>query len=549
VELFNPFVAVHAQTAFDYSLSNSGKITVFPGGSGSNNITATLLEGIPSNVTLSCIDATLPLGASCSFIPKSVTPTVTGNSSTLIVTTSPFTSYGKYNVSVTAGPQQTPLSPTNFTLTVGAKIAINPTNLSLPDYHGRVSFQVNITGSPPFQVFELAFNYNPRVLSNPSIEYSGNVLGTDTQIVTECIGGNQVNDPSNPPCTLVLGVDGPGVIHFGLITVNGENSTGNPTNGKLFNVNFDAAGTGFASLHLLYLLFATSTNTLGTVPIEAVPVDGYFANIDCGGNPCRPPAASFRPLSRPVAGRSIVFGATAVSQNCCPKGNITLYTWFFGSGAGTSSLSSKFSNATTFYSTASVDVPVTLLVNDTYGATAYVTNLITVIRIWVDLGILPLTIGQLRGVIPGTVNPVRVSVFNFGVDPENSTVRLLVNDNLLMTSQVENLQPTTTASFAYSWNTAGLTPRVYRLAAILDPVRDIKTGLVIENDTDARTLKDQNGMAVAYIQLIQVTPSGFGLFLGLGLPQTIALGIIVLAAIGFAQTFARRVAARRRQPE
>jgi len=195
-----------------------------------------------------------------------------------------------------------------------------------------------------------------------------------------------------------------------------------------------------------------------------------------------------------------------------------------------------------------VDLPVTLLVNDTYGATVEVTNFITVIRIWTDLGVLPLTIGQVRGVLPGTVNRVKVSVINYGVDPENSSVRLLLNDNLLTTSQIENLLPSSQAGLTYSWNTAGFVPRVYRIQAILDPVRDAKTGLIVENDTDPTTLKDPNGIATAYVQLILSLPSSFGLFLGIGLPQTIALGIIVLAAIGFALTFVRRVTARRRQP-
>ena len=548
--MFNPIAVVHAQTAFDYSLSNTGGITILPGGSGSTNVTATLLAGTPSNVTLSCIDATLPLGASCSFSPESIIPNFAGNSSRLTIVTPASAPYGVSNVSVTAGPLEKPVSPTNVTLTVAAKVAVNPTGLSLLDYHGRVSYQVNITGVPPFSFFAVALHYNNRILQNPVVEYGGNVLGTDTLILSECVNGVNVNpaDPNNPFCTPIPGVDGPGVVSLSLLAA--ENSTGNPTNGKLFNVTFDAVGTGFSSIHILYQQIGTVTNSAGGIQLAAIPVDGYFTNVECGGNPCLPPTASFRPLTRAVAGRSITFVATAVSQNCCPKGNITFYQWSFPAqtSASINFIKTKNPNATVFYSQASVDVPVTLLVNDTYGATMEITNFITVIRIWVDLGLLPLAVGQVRGVIPGAVNPVRVSVINYGVNPANSSVRLLLNGNLLTTSQIENLLPSSQAGLAYSWNTAGLTPRVYSIEAILDPARDAKTGNIIENDTDPTTLKDPNGIAIAYVQLIQNLPSGFGLFLGLGLPQTIALGIIVLAAIGFASTFARRVAARRRQP-
>ncbi len=547
--LGNPLAVVHAQTAFDYSLSNTGGITLLPGRSGSTNITATLLAGTPSNVTLSCVDATLPLGASCSFSPKSIIANFTGDGSILTIATPASLPYGSYNVSITASPVEGLISPTNVTLTVAAKVAIDPTGRSLIGYHGSVSYQVNITGVPPFSVFIVAIHYNNLILGNPVVEYGGNVLGTDTQTLSECVDGRaNPGDPNSPPCTAIVGVDGPGVVSLQLITANGENSTGNPTNGKLFSVAFDALGSGFSSIHILYQQIGSVTNSTGGIQRASIPVDGYFANVECGGNACLPPTASFRPLTRAVAGKSVTFVATSVSQNCCPKANITFYQWFFGASASITFIKSKNPNATVFYSQASVDLPVTLLVNDTYGATVEVTNFITVIRIWTDLGVLPLTVGQVRGVLPGTVNRIKVSVINFGVDPENSSVRLLLNDNLLTTSQIENLLPSSQAGLTYSWNTAGFVPRVYRIQAILDPVRDAKTGLIVENDTDPTTLKDPNGIATAYVQLILSLPSSFGLFLGIGLPQTIALGIIVLAAIGFALTFVRRVAARRRQP-
>src|SRR5438876_12436454 len=129
--LFNPIAVVHAQTAFDYSLSNTGGITLLPGGSGSTNVTATLLAGTPSNVTLSCVDASLPLGASCSFSPESIIPNFAGNSSRLTIVTPASAPYGVSNVSVTAGPPEKTGGPTNVTLPGAARGGGNPTGRSL----------------------------------------------------------------------------------------------------------------------------------------------------------------------------------------------------------------------------------------------------------------------------------------------------------------------------------------------------------------------------------------------------------------------------------
>jgi len=99
--------------AFDFSLSNSGGITVFPGGSGSNTITVTLLTPPTQSVGLSCTSG-LPSGASCSFNPASGNPTFT---STLTVSTVTSTPSGATTVTVTgSGGGKT--HTTQFTLTV-----------------------------------------------------------------------------------------------------------------------------------------------------------------------------------------------------------------------------------------------------------------------------------------------------------------------------------------------------------------------------------------------------------------------------------------------
>ncbi len=102
---------------FDFSISNSGGITVDQGSSGSTTITVTLLGGPALSVNLSCTGG-LPSGTSCSFNPASGLPTFTGS---LTINTSTTTASGSYTITVSAsGGGQT--HTTQFTLTVNSLI-------------------------------------------------------------------------------------------------------------------------------------------------------------------------------------------------------------------------------------------------------------------------------------------------------------------------------------------------------------------------------------------------------------------------------------------
>jgi hypothetical protein len=101
--------------AFDYSLSNSANITVQQAKSGTNTATATLTSGSAQSVTLSCVAASLPPGAYCSFNPATITPT---GSSALTLSTTSSTPTGTYTVQVTSSPLGATTTPTSFTLTV-----------------------------------------------------------------------------------------------------------------------------------------------------------------------------------------------------------------------------------------------------------------------------------------------------------------------------------------------------------------------------------------------------------------------------------------------
>jgi uncharacterized delta-60 repeat protein len=103
---------INVTTPFNYSLSNSGNITVTQGSSGSNTITATLTSGSTQSVSFSA--SGLPSGATYSFSPTSCNPTCY---TTLTISTSASTPAGTYTITVTGSPLS---KTTTFSLIVNA---------------------------------------------------------------------------------------------------------------------------------------------------------------------------------------------------------------------------------------------------------------------------------------------------------------------------------------------------------------------------------------------------------------------------------------------
>jgi hypothetical protein len=83
--------------AFDFSVANSGTISLTQGSSGSNSVNLAPTGGTSQFVYLSC-GSGLPSGASCSFNPASGTP---GFSSGLTISTQVSTPTGSYSITVT----------------------------------------------------------------------------------------------------------------------------------------------------------------------------------------------------------------------------------------------------------------------------------------------------------------------------------------------------------------------------------------------------------------------------------------------------------------
>lgn len=86
-------------TPFNYSLTNSGSISVTPGNAGANTVTATISAGATQSVSFSA--SGLPSGAIATFGPGSCSPTC---SSSLAITTSGSTPLGTFPVTVTGAP-------------------------------------------------------------------------------------------------------------------------------------------------------------------------------------------------------------------------------------------------------------------------------------------------------------------------------------------------------------------------------------------------------------------------------------------------------------
>lgn len=116
--------------AFDYTLSNSGPITVLQGSSGSNTITATLVSGTTQAVAFSA--SGLPSGATASFSPPSCSPTC---SSTLTISTSASTPAGTFPITVTGSPLgktttfNLVVNPSTDIVTIRSAVFFNPLSL------------------------------------------------------------------------------------------------------------------------------------------------------------------------------------------------------------------------------------------------------------------------------------------------------------------------------------------------------------------------------------------------------------------------------------
>ena len=123
--------------SFDFSITNSGNISVGQGSSGISTITATLVNGTPASLNFSATG--LPTGATASFSPVSCSPNC---SSTLTINTSASIPLGNSTITITAQGGGT-TKTTTFTLTISDTTA--PTFTTSPATSSLTSSAVTIT--------------------------------------------------------------------------------------------------------------------------------------------------------------------------------------------------------------------------------------------------------------------------------------------------------------------------------------------------------------------------------------------------------------------
>ena len=225
-------------SSFDFSLSDSGGITVNPGSSGSNTITVTLVTGSTQPVTLSV--SGLPSGATpgfsggvgCGGAPIcTVTPNPT-ISPTLTITTMSSTSCGSYAITVTgAGGGLTDAS--QFTLIVNG----NCLNFYLSD-SGGIAVSQGGSGSNTITV---------TLVSGPTqgvtLNVSGFPSGGSAAFFDGCMGQPTCTVSPTRSVTLTITTSSstsPGVY---IITVKGVG--GGLTDTSQFTLTVNSSGNGF----------------------------------------------------------------------------------------------------------------------------------------------------------------------------------------------------------------------------------------------------------------------------------------------------------------
>src|SRR5881396_3455269 len=176
---------------FDYSLTNSGPVSITAGSSGTVTITATLIAGTAKPVALSCVTP-LPSGVTCtSFSPSSVTPT---GSSVLTITIDSGTAAGSVTVDVTSTPLGATTTATTVSITITSVIPPLTVDFSFspssPNVGQSVSFTPTVSGGTAPYTYAWDFgDGGTSTAANPNHTYS--TAGSFTAKLT-------VTDSSSP---------------------------------------------------------------------------------------------------------------------------------------------------------------------------------------------------------------------------------------------------------------------------------------------------------------------------------------------------------------
>lgn len=382
-----------------------------------------------------------------------------------------------------------------------------------------VVYNVTLASSPLISGFNVWVQFDPNVLSasTSSIDYSGNILGSEAQVQSECINNQAVVGQCQD---FPLGAQG--VVNIGLFYLGNKTTT--VPGGLLYRLSLTVLTVGFSQIHLLEVVLVNGGKN---EEYPSTNVDGLFTNRICGSTLCKPPHTdfTFSPIV-PSLGSTVTFNASA-SRATNAGARITNYRWFWGEichAVATSQdtpdplIPHTFCNAQTYR--------IALTVTDTLGISWVITKEVQVVFIFVDVTYGGIDLDHQYNVYPGTVVHITAGIRNNSTVPVNATLSITLDTGAALGNKSFSLAGggtagTTTGKFGpVPWDTTNFSPRVYRI-----DVRIISA--VPQNVTNDK-------LTSTYIQLIVIPPGGT---FSLGLFQTTGLGLIVL--IGLAAGLAR----------
>ncbi len=389
----------------DYSLSNSGPLTAIRGKAGTNTINATLTAGTGQPITLSCIAASLPTGASCSFNPATIIPTSTGASSILTITTTTSTPAGTYSVTATASPLGPHTIGTPLTLFVSDfQISASPQSVSVP------------RGGNGYSIITLAgqsgFNSNINLTAKPGSASIIGFLNRTSVSVNAGVGTNSstlyiIAQSSAAPGSYNIVVTG----SVGLLTHSFTVAVNVPV------PNFGASATPTS--------VSVKTGTNGTSVVSLLGLNGFTGTINL--------------------------------QAIAPPGN-SITTTFSGTSVSITSTTPVGSTLTISTTTATPAGSYTITVNATTTTIFHLVNItLTVISPLPSIQVGAASLSTISAAAGNRVD-MTVTVSNSGSTPVNITITMDVNsgsgNNVTVAQKTITLGTGQAAqTITLSWNT------------------------------------------------------------------------------------------------
>jgi hypothetical protein len=380
---------------------------------------------------------------------------------------------------------------------------------------------VTLATSPSISAFNVWVEFDPNVLnaSTTAISYSGNVLGSDAQVQSECINNQAISGVCQP-----YPLGGPGVVNLGLFYLGGK-TTSNSTSGLLYTLTLTVIKSGsFSQLHILQVALV---NGVKNVAYPSTTVDSFFTNRLCGLSYCKPPLVDFTySPSQPSIGATVTFNAST-SKATNPNAILVDYNWSWNEICGAVS-STQLVHVPTITHTFcnKKNYSVTLIVTDSLGISWAITKSVQVIYVFVDVTYGTIDLDHRYNVYPGTIVHISAGIVNNSTLPAKGNLTLTLDTGLVLGNKTFNLSErggvgsTTGTLGPVRWDTTNYPPRVYRIE-----VR-------VASDVHQNVTTDK--LASAYVQLIVIQPGGS---FSLSLFQATGLGVIVI--LGLAAGLAR----------